>query len=109
MVAFFVEVDAEGIDAEGKPWGFCNVMTSSLDKRLVQHVVAKLVEIDALLERRIIKQILSSLYTSRKIYISGGCNSNNVRVFVEGLEGNGVVNLASWLARVIEMNELRRI
>ena len=55
MVAFFVEVDAEGIDAEGKPWGLCNVMTSSLDKRLVQHVVAKVVEIDALLERRIIK------------------------------------------------------
>ena len=108
-MAFFVEVDDEGIDAEGKPWGFCNVMTSSLDKRLVQHVVAKVVEIDALLERRIIKQILSSLYTSRKIYISSGCNSNNVRVFIEGFEGDRIVNLAGWLARVIEMNEFCRI
>lgn len=61
----------------------------------------------ALLERNVIHQVHIPLDALGQEYIPSRRNRHYVRMFVEGLEGDGVVNLiCSFFARVMEGYEI---
>ena len=71
-------------------------MTSSLYKLVSSQTEPKTVY--GLLEANIGHQVYTSFDTFRQKDISSRCDSHNMRVFTEGLEGDGIVDFTGGLA-----------
>lgn len=84
---------ALGTEAEGKPCGFCKVMTSVLGGKC--QIMMGQCKSDLLFECDVVNQVFPSFDALCQKDISCGCNCDDMRVFAERFEGDWVMNFTS--------------
>ena len=91
-------------EADGSPWGFWSVITSSL--KVGEEVTALRNRENILLEAYVIDEVNTALYTIRQEDISCSRDSNNMGVLVERFERDGIMIFSRSFARVMKWNQV---